>query len=375
MHMRRISRTRHSLYFFRVLYTTYIFFKNELTFPYDVKLKDRIRMWKGGFFSKSYLFFDLEKNDPEDYVSDYAKFIKSPFINGKHSMILRDKYLFSKHMSKYKGLIPKLYASIHEGRIEYPNGKICKDNLKFIRELCEQNKFIVLKQMIGSSGDGLMFISLKESKFVVNEQEFSYNQLKTLIDKLSYYIVTEYIEQAEYSKRIYPRTTNTIRLLTMWDYNKNKPFIAAAIHKFGTSESYPKDNCDRFTMNNYGIGGLCASIDIESGEMKKVSTFEDGKVLWVSKHDETDEQITGVKIPHWNKITSRMLEICEDLSKTPYIGWDIVVTNNGFVILEGNSHSGLAHIQSHKGLLSDERVVRFFREHKTISRRKRKVKV
>jgi hypothetical protein len=44
----------------------------------------------------------------------------------------------------------------------------------------------------------------------------------------------------------------------------------------------------------------------------------------------------------------------------PYVGWDVVVTDDGIRILEGNSNSGLDGIQHYGPLLADPRVRRFY---------------
>jgi hypothetical protein len=51
---------------------------------------------------------------------------------------------------------------------------------------------------------------------------------------------------------------------------------------------------------------------------------------------------------------------------SPYIGWDLVVTEAGACFLEANSPPGIAVWQVHAPLLSDPRVRRFFHCHEMI---------
>jgi Sugar-transfer associated ATP-grasp len=46
-----------------------------------------------------------------------------------------------------------------------------------------------------------------------------------------------------------------------------------------------------------------------------------------------------------------------------YVGWDIIVTPNGPVVLEGNYFSDVNLLQVHRPLLSDERVHGFYDHH------------
>jgi hypothetical protein len=50
----------------------------------------------------------------------------------------------------------------------------------------------------------------------------------------------------------------------------------------------------------------------------------------------------------------------------PYIGWDIIVQEEGFKIIEGNNHPGLDTLQAHRPLLKDPRVRKFYKAHGVI---------
>lgn len=50
-----------------------------------------------------------------------------------------------------------------------------------------------------------------------------------------------------------------------------------------------------------------------------------------------------------------------------YVGWDVVVTDDGFKVIEGNNNTDI-EIQMHRrlGLLTQPRVQRFYEHHKVI---------
>jgi len=65
----------------------------------------------------------------------------------------------------------------------------------------------------------------------------------------------------------------------------------------------------------------------------------DGIVDWHESHPETGARIEGTAIPGWAETRDRLLEIAETLSHIPYIGWDLIVTDEGgFQVIEANSY-------------------------------------
>lgn len=68
-------------------------------------------------------------------------------------------------------------------------------------------------------------------------------------------------------------------------------------------------------------------------------------------------------MPGWERIKLDLLDIADQLSHIPYIGWDIIVTDDGeFSIIEANNNTS-AVIQMHDPLLCDERTRRFYERH------------
>jgi hypothetical protein len=192
-----------------------------------------------------------------------------------------------------------------------------------------------------------------------NGRETTLVDINHLIRNLDGYLIVERIKQAGYSSNIYPKTTNTIRILTMWDYETNRPFIAAAMHRFGTDRSFPVDNVQQ--------GGLFAGINLDTGEMRSATSSPyTGEVVWHEKHPDSGEQIQGVCIPNWSMVKEVIIRMARVLPYIPYIGWDVVLQEKGFKIIEGNDHPGVDTLQAHCPFLKDPRIKRFYEAHGVI---------
>jgi len=214
----------------------------------------------------------------------------------------------------------------------------------------------------GGKGIGLIFLRSEGEKLFFNDREISADDLSALVKELDDYLVTEFIYQAEYSRKIFPDTTNTLRFLTMWDYDRMEPFIASAAHRIGSSRSFPVDNF------KYGKGGLSAAVDLESGVLGKAARMSDeGGLEWHAGHPENGSRIEGVGLPLWPETKGEILRMAARLPYIPYIAWDVVMTDGGFSVLETNSTPGLAVLQIHEPLLRDPRVRRFYQAHKVIN--------
>jgi glutathione synthase/RimK-type ligase-like ATP-grasp enzyme len=58
-----------------------------------------------------------------------------------------------------------------------------------------------------------------------------------------------------------------------------------------------------------------------------------------------------------------VLDLAETVPYLPRLGWDVLPTDDGFVVLEANAHAATRTVQVHRPLLRDERVRRFYEHH------------
>jgi hypothetical protein len=62
-------------------------------------------------------------------------------------------------------------------------------------------------------------------------------------------------------------------------------------------------------------------------------------------------------------------KILNYVKRTPffdYVGWDSLVTENDFVVIEANHNHDLDLVQIHKPFLKDDRALNFFKNRKII---------
>lgn len=89
-----------------------------------------------------------------------------------------------------------------------------------------------------------------------------------------------------------------------------------------------------------------------------------GKPVWHELHPDTGAQIQGLTVPRWPELAKALLELLEALPMFTYVGWDVMVTHDGFYIIEGNPAPVVVSLQLTRPALSDPRVKHFISHHK-----------
>ena len=115
------------------------------------------------------------------------------------------------------------------------------------------------------------------------------------------------------------------------------------------------------------MGGLSASIDLVSGDLGPGACLsESGRLMHLAEHPETGGKIKGVVVPHWQEIKKKVLAAATHFAGSPYVGWDLLVTEKGCSFLEGNSPPGTAVWQVHGPLLANPLLREFYREYRMV---------
>lgn len=310
-----------------------------------------------GFLSESEIIYNLKENNPQEYLSDIQR-LNTRYLNGPYSFVLDEKLVFESMYKQYIN-VPKNLSLIEAGKFLCLEEVEKIDSPMKILEYLDIHSACVIKPIRNGGGYGILVLKKTEGNYFLNGTQIDLAGLEKVTSKLNNYIVNEFVEQSNFSKDFYPKTTNTIRILTMIDPLTNKPFIPIAVQRMGNLTSIPADNWTQ--------GGLSAEIDIETGELGKgVSYPKDGKLQWYSEHPETKSPIEGKLVPNWNEMKESILNAASLYPYIKYVGWDIVITNGGFSVLEGNNFSDVNLLQVHRPLLRDNRVKRFYKHHRII---------
>ena len=139
-------------------------------------------------------------------------------------------------------------------------------------------------------------------------------------------------------KKIYPQSVNSIRIMVI-NRDGYNPKIMQTYMRIGSSKT-------GFT-DNVGYGGICAMINMETGVLYDPESLRDHMYYPCPKHPDTGTEIAGIKIPHWDLVCRKVVEICRMMPELEYLGFDIAVTEDAFNVMEINIHQDLHKVAQH----------------------------
>ena len=377
----------------------------------DLPASERLWFWRNGFLSEAGAIFDLSPATVDRYLSNYARDVETIEINGPSGRVLDDKLLFHELLTpEFDRYLPDLYYYLPpEGW--YPVDAAGEPRA-FLRTLADDGRSVVVKPRTGGGGDGVRVLpaidvlsngsaagngvpdgrtagdgvpdgstaidnpadaspvgdGVPDGDLAVDDERTSSENGRIRAEDGggdgsgdAEYLLCEYVEQAAYAEAIFPDSTNTIRMLTMFDPRTGEPFLARAVHRFGSSESAPLDN--------WTEGGCVGKIDEAEGRLVEGGCrTEGGGLRRVDRHPETGEPIAGRAIPRWDAIVEAVLDVAGAYPGLPYVGWDVVATDDEpyVAIVEGNRYSDVNMLQAFDPLLDDPQVRRFYEYHGVI---------
>jgi hypothetical protein len=334
----------------RALYYTGRFIQREIRSDSAFPLGARLACTRRGFYSDKLALYDFSSFGHGSYLSDLQFIIGTGRLNGDHRFLLNDKLAFHWLMSSAQHARPALFAHVDEGRLRY----LERGSREHLECHLETGKKLVLKPTRGGGGRGVQIWPPAGGAHGTVEQ------LAAHVADLDQFIVVEFVQQARYAREIFEPATNTIRMLTMREGTTDETFLAAAAHRFGTSRSKP--------MDNFSAGGLTADIDLGTGVLGRAAIrastpHELRGLTWLDHHPDSGAPISGTVIPNWPDVAKGVVDIADRLPYLPYLGWDIVVTDDGFRVIEANNTPDPRTLQIHRPLLNDERTRAYYEGH------------
>jgi hypothetical protein len=322
-----------------------------------VPLGTRIKAWRHGFSGWSWLIYDLDNNDHRLYIPNTLSGRMANIDGPIARSVLKNKLLFERTFAAYAN-VPRIRAALERGSLtRLSDGFAPSSVAELVTWVADTSTGVFVKPVDSSEGRGAHSLEGRDGTILVDKKPLDAAAATRLISAQDGSIVTDLVRQGAFGRSIFPDAVNTMRVVTMIDPDSGEPFVASALHRFGTAASAPTDNISR--------RGIRASIDVSTGVLAIGAAswaYENGAFTAFPTHPETGAQIAGVAVPGWNEVVDTLLGLVRRFPMLVYVGWDAVVGDDGVILIEGN-HSPNITQQAAGPYLADPRIRRFVEHH------------
>ena len=258
---------------------------------YNKKFKDRIRYAVVRTQNKFY-----EKVSPSKYKEFFT--IKPNFLNNFKDYIGRSYYVPSFGLDKLK-------------------------------EFLKKNKEFMIKPIDGLGGAD---VKKMKSSDIKSTKEFM-NYLDT-----NRMFLEELIVQHKKMNSLCKTSVNTIRIMTFVNNGKSEVLYACLRVGNGYNE-----------VDNFHKGGMGIQIDTKTGRLKGLAVDKD--LNKYRKHPVSKVEFNNFEIPYFKEVKELVLKAALVNQNIKVVGWDVAITKNGPVLVEGNRRPGfdLVQVVSNRG--------------------------
>lgn len=285
----------------------------------------------------------------EDYKKIYQKMIVFRYI---YSLTAKEYFIYNFEDASYserKKFLPRMqtkyyYEVINNSMFRrvldkknisydvfkkyYKREMVCianVDDAETLLDFIKRHDKFIFKGLGGHGGEGVEIIDSSDTKKLF--------ELYGLVVKNKPFILEELIKQSPLLGCFHENSVNTIRVVT-FQY-KGDVSILWSFLRTGQGGS---------AVDNMGSGGFGAFIDVETGKI--ITDGIDWKGTGVLKHPDSNITFKGYQIPKWDEAVKMAQELAGEMSEMHCVGWDLALTDDGWVLVEGNARPQCVTIQT-----------------------------
>ena len=259
-------------------------------------------------------YINLTKEQKKTYVTTKSFYKLLHYLNNpKYDACMSDKIVFNRIFNKY---LFRDWIDIRSTSVE--------DFKKFLKD----KKTIFAKPPTDFGGHGIQKIAVKDIQDAAKLR-------KELLDKKLYLVEDAIIQHKELDK-LNPYAVNSFRVVTL--VKDGKSYILANALRINIDDAVAIGCSDAYMRLN------------EKGEI--CSRVVDDIANVYEEHPMAKIKFSTVKVPFVKESFDLALKAALEVPEVRYVGWDIAITPNGPVIMEGNEYPSYGLVQYY--LFNDE---------------------
>lgn len=312
---RSLSSTAHKPYLIIVieLVAWTISNRGEINVYFDYELY--LRGNKAADFVRTTLFNKIEKelNSPEYFP------------------ILEDKYFFHQVLEGHGFRSPKNLFLIDSSGILNMESRQYVSNEDF-----QQKDFEGFCKLINGFGGQMIFeVQVIGGKLRLNRKEISFSEFIKVLDG-GRFLIQERIVQHEEMNNLNPSCINTLRLLTVR--------IGRTYHYY---QGFLRIGINNSIVDNSAAGNYTIGMDKKTGKLMEYafSAQSHSDLHSLDRHPQTQTVFKDFEIPYFEESIEMVKSLHLLFHQFFMIGWDIGITPEGPVVIEGNNITTLHPFQ------------------------------
>ena len=196
-----------------------------------------------------------------------------------------------------------------------------------LRVLCSDSQTVFAKPVSDFGGTGVERITL--------ESDTDFEALCSRLMDGNQYLVEEAVVQHRDLNKLCPSSVNTLRIVTLT--LQGQPYFLYALLRVGSGNNH---------VDNISSGGMYTLIGNDG--ILEFPAFCDKTGLYYHRHPVTGTDFCGFVIPMFREAVELCLKAAQVKPGLAYIGWDVAITPECPVLIEGNILPGYDMAQNAK---------------------------
>lgn len=251
--------------------------------------------------------------------------------NASYICLLRDKFVFCQYLKSLGFKVPTIIGLCDKKTMTYVDTGITEP-LDALEGWGDGEYFV--KEVLGGCGEGVYPIHIQNHKIVMDDSKTGLEGLRNRIQDTC--IVQEKVCQHPIMSQLNPDSANTLRLVTAM--KDDEPVVISGIVRIGVQSS---------RLDNWSAGGISVGVNINEGVLLKYGLRRPEFAERLERHPHTNITFGDFEIPLFEKATEAAIGAHRMFYGIHSVGWDIAITEDGPVFIEGNNHWEVPMMQVH----------------------------
>ena len=286
--------------------------KKENKNYYKLILDTGLCVFKYGFCLSDYLNFKLYNKNKEERKKYVSTKTENKFYETVSPSAYKKRYTIKPNfLADFKDYTKRDFFVPREGNYQ-----------EFLNFLDKHEVFM------SKPYDGLGGADVKKeyTKDIKNKKDYFNNAIENRI------FLEELVIQHQEMNRLCDKSVNTMRIMTFNDHGTSRIIWMGLRVGNGIN-----------TIDNFHAKGMAVNIDEQTGKL--VGNAIDKDLNEYSEHPISHIKFDGFQIPCFEEAKKMVLEASLRSDKILVVGWDVAISKDGPVIIEGNRRPGFDIVQ------------------------------